>query len=114
MSSGGAWRLKSAWLAAVTVTSAALPFAGARAQTLEAALIFAYQHNPTLNAQRALVRATDENVPQALAGYRPRASVTANAGFQSLSTVTREIGSTTPPGGATIFNQSGNNVPRGV
>ncbi len=114
MAGGGDWRLKSASLVIMTIASAALPTAGARAQTLEASLIFTYQNNPQLDAQRALVRATDENVPQALAGYRPRASLTANAGFQSLSTVTREIGSTTPPGGATIFSQSGANAPRGV
>jgi len=114
MSGGGARRLRTASFVVVTIAGATLPFAGACAQTIEAALVFAYQHNPTLNAQRALVRATDENVPQALAGYRPRASVTANAGFQTLSTVTREIGSTTPPGASTIFNQSGSNIPRGV
>jgi outer membrane protein len=114
MASGGAGLLTTASLVIASIASAALPFAEARAQTLEAALTFAYQNNPTLNAQRALVRATDENVPQALAGYRPRASLTANAGYQSLATTTREIGSTTPPGAATIFNQSGANVPRGV
>ena len=36
------------------------------------ALVLAYQNNPTLNAQRASARATDEGVPQALSGYRPR------------------------------------------
>ena len=40
--------------------------------TLEGSLVLAYQNNPTLNAQRASVRATDEGVPQALSGYRPR------------------------------------------
>jgi outer membrane protein len=114
MSSGGAWRLKSAALAIGIAVTAALPLTHARATTLEAALMFAYQNNPTLNAQRALVRATDENVPQALAGYRPRASLTANAGIQSLSTLTREVGSTTPPGAVTNFRQSGQNIPHGV
>lgn len=42
------------------------------AQTLEQALINAYFANPTINAQRAAVRVTDEQVPQALAGYRPQ------------------------------------------
>ncbi|MGB6996645.1 MAG: channel protein TolC, partial [Pseudolabrys sp.] len=42
----------------------------AYADTLDGALILAYQNNPTLNAQRASVRATDESVPQALSGYR--------------------------------------------
>ena len=53
---------------------------GAAADTLEWALVQAYQNNPSLNAQRASLRATDENVPQALSGYRPKVSVTANAG----------------------------------
>ncbi|MET0314471.1 MAG: channel protein TolC, partial [Hansschlegelia sp.] len=38
----------------------------ANAQSLEDALARAYMANPTLNAQRAQVRATDEQVPQAL------------------------------------------------
>src|ERR1700761_3693657 len=52
------------------------------ADTIEAALVRAYQNNPQLNAQRASVRATDENVPQALSGYRPKVAVTASAGYQ--------------------------------
>ena len=36
--------------------------------------------NPTLNAQRAAVRATNENVPQALSGYRPRITASADIG----------------------------------
>jgi outer membrane protein len=54
---------------------------GATADTLEWALVQAYQNNPSLNAQRASLRATDENVPQALSGYRPKVSVTANGGY---------------------------------
>lgn len=50
------------------------------AQTMEAALARAYSANPTLNAQRASVRATDENVPQAKAGYRPRITASADIG----------------------------------
>ena len=50
---------------------------GARAETLESALGRAYGSNPTLNAQRANVRATDENVPRAKAGFRPRVNATA-------------------------------------
>src|SRR5215212_8179729 len=56
---------------------ACLAAPGARAETLESALARAYQSNPTLNAQRANVRATDENVPRAKAGYRPRINATA-------------------------------------
>jgi outer membrane protein len=54
----------------------------ASADTIEAALVRAYQTNPQLNAQRAQVRVTDENVPQALSGYRPKLSVSATAGTQ--------------------------------
>src|SRR5947209_19280006 len=59
----------------------------ALADTIEAALVRAYQNNPQLNAQRAQVRFTDENVPQALSGYRPRVAVTASAGTQYTDTV---------------------------
>src|SRR5499427_2441188 len=52
------------------------------ADTIEAALVRAYQNNPQLNAQRAQVKSTDENVPQALSGYRPKVAVTASAGYQ--------------------------------
>ncbi len=54
--------------------------AGGGSTTLEQALVQAYQNNPQINAQRALVRATDEAVPQALSGYRPRISATASTG----------------------------------
>ncbi|MDA9493328.1 MULTISPECIES: TolC family outer membrane protein [unclassified Bradyrhizobium] len=54
----------------------------ALADTIEAALVRAYQNNPQLNAQRAQVRSTDENVPQALSGYRPRVALTASGGYQ--------------------------------
>lgn len=52
----------------------------AAAQTMDSALARAYSGNPTLNSQRAAVRATDENVPQALSGYRPRITASADIG----------------------------------
>src|SRR5215217_3778210 len=57
--------------------------------TLEGALVQAYQGNPQLNAQRASLRATDENVPQALSGYRPRVSATIQAGTQYTDVTSR-------------------------
>src|SRR5437868_11064636 len=60
----------------------------ALADTIEAALVRAYQTNPQLNSQRAQVRVTDENVPQALSGYRPKVAVTASAGVQYTDTIT--------------------------
>src|SRR4029077_5791218 len=59
----------------------------ALADTIDAALVRAYQNNPQLNAQRAQVRFTDENVPQALSGYRPRVAITASAGYQYTDTL---------------------------
>ncbi len=67
----------------------------ALADTIEAALVRAYQNNPQLNAQRAQVRSTDENVPQALSGYRPRVAVTASAGYQYTDVNTTAGGSPT-------------------
>ncbi|MGA2291922.1 TolC family outer membrane protein [Bradyrhizobium sp.] len=78
------------------------------ADTIEAALVRAYQGNPQLNSQRAQVRSTDENVPQALSGYRPKVALTASAGYQYTDTnstqggtpqqiVRTEINGTNPP-----------------
>ncbi len=52
----------------------------AAAQTLQEALAYAYSNNPTLLTARAQLRATDEGVPQALAGWRPSVSITSSAG----------------------------------
>jgi outer membrane protein len=111
----------------VTTAAAAvlmMAYAGplpALADTIEAALVRAYQNNPQLNAQRAQVRSTDENVPQALSGYRPKVALTASAGYQYTDTnstqggtpteiVRTEIHGTNPPRSAgltvtqTLFN----------
>src|ERR1700692_1169740 len=88
--------VKSATGAAAAVLMMA--YAGlppALADTIEAALVRAYQNNPQLNAQRAQVRSIDENVPQALSGYRPRVAVTASAGYQYTDTNTTVGGSQT-------------------
>ena len=63
------------------VALAALADAAA-AETIESALARAYENNPQLNAQRAIVRQTDEGVAQALSGYRPTLSATATLGEQ--------------------------------
>lgn len=54
------------------------------AETLPEALAKAYQTNPQLNAERARQRGTDENVPQALAGYRPQIVASLSAGLQAV------------------------------
>lgn len=90
---------------AVVLTAAS---SGAFADTLETALVQAYQNNPQINAQRAVVRATDENVPQALSGYRPRVSVTATQGEQYTDSTTKSM-STNP---STYTNTTGSTAPR--
>ena len=74
-------------LAAATVlATAALAAAGpAKAQgrpphTLQEALAATYATSPTLQAARANLRATDENVPTALAGWRPQVVLSGSAG----------------------------------
>jgi len=53
---------------------------GAWAETLTDALVETYRTNPTLEAQRAALRATDEAVPQALSGWRPTVTVQSSLG----------------------------------
>src|SRR6187399_1968768 len=90
---------------AAACTACAFFLAPVRADTLEGALVQAYQNNPTLNSQRASVRATDETVPQALSGYRPRISLTATAGEQYIDTTTKTSGAS---GIANYTKTSGN------
>jgi outer membrane protein len=67
----------------------------ARAGTMEQALAQAYQNNPQLNSQRAVVRATDEGVPQALSGYKPTVRVTGTVGQEYTSQVAKVPGTAT-------------------
>lgn len=101
-------------LAVVAIACAATAGGRASADTLESALIQAYQNNPSLNSQRASLRATDEGVPQALSGYRPKVTVTATGGEQSLSSTTLTNPTRTPGTPATYFTQNGNNAPYGA
>ena len=57
----------------------------AQAQTLTDALAEAYNTNPQLLAQRALLRATDEQVPQALSFWRPTVNFTGQVGYSTGS-----------------------------
>jgi outer membrane protein len=100
------------------VAFAAVPFVAglAHGETLEQALVQAYQNNPSLNSQRASVRVTDENVPQALSGYRPKVTITGTGGQQSLSSNTRVVSpnlpaNVSPNTPATYAVQSGYNTP---
>lgn len=58
----------------------------AAGQTLPDALTAAYNTNPQLLAERATLRATDENVPQALANWRPTVTISGSEGISHSST----------------------------
>ncbi len=60
---------------AVSGTPAAVP------RTLAEALAATYANQPALQAERARLRATDENVPTALAGWRPTVVLAGTAGY---------------------------------
>jgi outer membrane protein len=64
-------------------------------ESLAGALSRAYTNTPELNAQRANVRAVDESVPQALSGYRPRVTGTADVGRVHNETITPSFSTTT-------------------
>lgn len=73
--------------ACLSLLTASLFCAPADAETLQDALVGAYQSSPQLNASRAQQRATDENVSQALAGYRPQLIASLSAGLQQVRNV---------------------------
>lgn len=58
----------------------------ASAESLREALSSAYTYNPRIDAERARLRATDEEVARANSGYRPRASANADVGVQHSET----------------------------
>jgi len=68
-------------MAAIGVAVLASGTAHAQVRTLQEALSAAYSDDPTLQAARAQLRATDEGVPQALAGWRPTVVISGAAGY---------------------------------
>jgi len=80
--------LRKKLLTSVGLTIMLMPFvagvAGASAAesfTLEEALALAYETNPRLEAERAQVRATDEEVAKAVGGWRPNIGVSGSYGW---------------------------------
>jgi outer membrane protein len=101
-------------LAAVGTAAAAIGYGStASADTLEWALVQAYQNNPSLNAQRAALRAVDENVPQALSGYRPKLSVTASGGYNYFDQVNKTVNQQVFPN-QPIYASLGSDLPTGT
>ena len=81
------------------------------ADTLNEALVTAYLNNPDLDAGRASLRATDELVPQALAGWRPTIFINGTAErvegeFESRSANNNDSLNRTTYGAELEINQS--------
>lgn len=73
-------------LAVVVAMVATVGGVPAQAETLRQALSQTYKSNPRLDAERARLRATDEEVPRAMSGYRPQILGTADVGYQNTRT----------------------------
>ena len=101
-----ALRLTGAVVTALALASPAV------AETLESALSRAYQANPALNAARANLRATDEDVNRFQAGYRPNAAISADIGIQTFQgrtarqQIPASLGTTVPAGAGLTVNQN--------
>jgi len=74
----------SACAASLGIFSIVALFAGpASSESLLDALTLAYTNNPRLLAQRAQLRSVDEQVPQALSGYRPTSDINLSIGKEA-------------------------------
>jgi outer membrane protein/adhesin transport system outer membrane protein len=110
---GFAMHLSAMSFAAVLLIATALlmPATAVRAETLAEALALAYRSNPTLLAARADLRAVDEQVPQALSGWRP--TVTLNGEFDRRRVrnnfSARSTASTGGVGGGSTFTSEDRN-----
>ena len=92
--------LRSLLLSSLAVSSLLAGSAGA--QTMQDALISAYQTNPQLEADRARQRAQDDDVSRAWGGFRPQVVVSGSYG--------RAKENVTVPYGASIYGPAGQTV----
>ncbi|HEY2527703.1 MAG TPA: TolC family outer membrane protein [Xanthobacteraceae bacterium] len=106
---------RCAFRAAILIAIALVLPDKAPAETIQQALASAYEDNPQLNAQRALVRQSDEGVAQALSGYRPTLSGNVSVGREHTNEteVFPPIPGTALTQGASI-NIQGPTTPRSV
>ncbi len=74
----------------------------AHAETLKEALTAAYLYNPTLKSARAQLRATDNQVSLAKAGYRPTITAQFQYGYEDVRTQTTSGSSGTGLGSAPV------------
>lgn len=85
-------------IASVALGALAASADNVRAETITQALVSAYATNPTLQAERARQRGTDEGVSQALSGWRPTITGTGDGGFQETETTPGPNTDTNPYG----------------
>ncbi len=78
--------------AAIAVATSLWCASPTEAETLRQALDDTYRTNPKIDAERARLRATDEEVPRARSGWLPTVQGTADIGTQSLTTKPATIG----------------------
>lgn len=102
---GGLRRLKQVMLASAALVILLNGAPQASAETLAKAIASAYSDNPTLNAERARQRGTDEQVPQALSGWRPTITAEGSLGRQWSDTDTTPRSSTTPTDATIVLSQ---------
>jgi outer membrane protein len=100
------WRLGGGAALFVTLLAVAVPCRPVAAETLEQALSAAYLINPVLNAERARLRAIDEEVSVAKSGLRPFIGGTADWNYVRQNSE-RATGRRGGGGGAIDFGPAG-------
>ena len=104
---GEAWRGGVSLAALLAALSMPLS-TSARAESIRDALTSAYQTNPKLDAERAKLRATDEDVSRAESGFRPLIDGSADIGDQRTTSkpTTSTVGHSNPWGYSISMRQS--------
>lgn len=106
-------KTRTVWLGGVSVAALAAALSlgvstQASAETLRDALAAAYHYNPKLDAERARLRATDEDVNRAESGFRPTVSGSADVGHQKTASqpTSTTTGESSPWGYSITMRQS--------
>jgi outer membrane protein len=86
-------------LALAGVITATAAVRNANAESLNEALNSAYYYNPRIDAERARLRASDEDVARAMSGYRPTVTGSADVNYQKQTF--------TPPGTTNVTHPRG-------
>jgi outer membrane protein len=94
---GRSWRLHGGAVVVIAFLVVTVFGRPASAETIEQALADAYLINPVLNAERARLRATDEQVALAKSGLRPFISASGDTAFLNTQTSRSTGGGSTSP-----------------